>query len=60
MVAPKFASSHGNISCTKKLIPELINPTNEIAIPRIRLGNNSENSSMEESINEDLRRPNEP
>ena len=40
---PIVDNSQGKTSCTEKLTAELINPTNEIAKPRIIFGNNSEN-----------------
>ncbi len=40
-----MASSQGKTSCTPKLTAELIRPTKEMAIPRIRLGKSSEKST---------------
>jgi len=45
IVVPKLANSQGKTNCTKKLTVELINPTNEIATPRILLGKSSENNT---------------
>ena len=45
VAAPSAASSTGKSCCTPKLTAELISPTNEIASPRIRFGNSSENST---------------
>lgn len=42
MVGPKFDSSQGKTWVTEKLTKELKNPTTEIAIPLILLGNTSE------------------
>ena len=42
---PNVANSHGKTNWTRKLTTELTKPTKEMAMPRIRLGNNSENNT---------------